>query len=61
MSQLIIRESSNLDETSSDRELSDWSREDMIYMTRMMESADKVDQRLLKLYKVRQAFMAHKK
>lgn len=55
MSQLVIRESSNLDETSSNNDLSDWQRDDMIYVKRMMKSTNKTDQRLLKLYKVRKA------
>lgn len=55
MSQLVIRESSNLDETSSNNDLSDWQRDDMIYVKRMMKSSNKTDQRLLKLYKVRKA------
>jgi len=55
MSQLILRESSNMDETSSDDELSDWQRDDMIYVKRMMQSSNKTDQRLIKLYKVQKA------
>ena len=55
MSQLIIRESSNMDETSSNDELSDWRRDDMIYVKRMMKSSNKTDQRLIKLYKVQRA------
>ena len=55
MSQMVIRDSSNLDESSSDDELSDWQRDDMIYVKRMMQSHNKVDARLLKLFKVRQA------
>lgn len=55
MSQMVIRESSNLDQTSSDDELSDWQRDDLIYVKRMMRSSNKVDERLLKLYKVRMA------
>ncbi len=55
MSQMVIRDSSNLDESSSDDELSDWQRDDMIYVKRMMQSSNKVDARLLRLFKVRQA------
>lgn len=36
MSQMVIRESDNLDETSSDNELSDWQRDDMVYVKRMI-------------------------
>ena len=35
MSQLVIRESSNLEETSSDSELSDWQRDNMDYAKNM--------------------------
>ena len=55
MSPMIIRESSNLEDTSSDNELSDWQRDDMIYVKRMMQSSNQVDARLIKLFKVRQA------
>jgi len=55
MSQLVIRDSSNLEETSSDEELSDWQNDDMAYVKRMMESKNPSDQRLLKLYQVKQA------
>ena len=51
----MIRESSNLDETSSDRDLSDWQRDDLIYAGRMLKSSSKVDARFLKLYKVKRA------
>ena len=51
----MIRESSNLDETSSDEELSDWQRDTMVYVRRMMQSSNPTDQRLIKLYQVRQA------
>ena len=55
MSQMMIRESSNLDETSSNGELSDWGKDDMHYVKRMFESSNKVDQRLIDMYKVRKA------
>ena len=51
----MIRESSNLEETSSDAELSDWERDDMHYVERMFESSNKVDQRFIDLYKIRKA------
>ena len=38
ISQLVIRESSDLDETSSDRELSDWQRDKMDYAKQMASS-----------------------
>lgn len=40
---MVIRESSNLEETSSDDELSDWGRDRMDYAKVMVESPDKVD------------------
>lgn len=55
MSQLVIRESDNLDETSSDNELSDWQHDDMGYVKRMISSTNQTDKRLLNLYKVKQA------
>ena len=55
MSQLIIRESSNLEETSDDTELSDWGRDDMHHMKDLFNSSNKVDQRFIDLYKVRKA------
>mmetsp|Transcript_34452 Transcript_34452/g.42513 ORF Transcript_34452/g.42513 Transcript_34452/m.42513 type:complete len:173 (+) Transcript_34452:541-1059(+) len=55
MSQLIIRESSNMEETSEDTQLSDWEQDGMNYTKRMVESGNQVDQRLIKLYKVRVA------
>ena len=51
----MIRESSNLDETSSDRELSDWQNDDLIYAQRMLRSQSEVDERFIKLYKVKKA------
>ena len=55
MSQMVIRESSNLDETSSDSELSDWQKDNMDYANRMVRSSSKVDNRLINLYRLRQA------
>ena len=51
----MIRESSNLEETSSDSELSDWQRDNMDYAKAMTESQNLVDQRLISLYKTRKA------
>ena len=53
MSQMVIRESSNLDETSSDNELSDWQNDNMDYAKRMVTSSNKVDSRLINLYRLR--------
>ena len=55
MSQMVLRDSDNFDQTSSDNELSDWQRDDMVYVKRMIQSSDSTDKRLLDLYKVRQA------
>jgi hypothetical protein len=55
MSQMVIRESSNLDETSSDSELSDWQRDNMDYAKNMTMSVDKVDERLINIYRIRKA------
>ena len=53
MSQMVIRESSNLDETSTDDELSDWQNDNMDYAKRMVQSSSKVDNRLINLYRLR--------
>ena len=55
MSQLIIRESSNFEETSCDSELSDWQRDNMQYARSMTHSTDKVDKRLISLYMMNKA------
>ena len=55
MSQMVIRESSNLDETSTDRELSDWQNDNMDYANRMVMSSNQVDQRLINLFRLREA------
>ena len=55
MSQLVIRESSNFEETSGDEELSDWQRDDMVYAKRMKQSSNRIDQRLINIYKIRRA------
>ena len=54
-SQLIIRESSDLCNTSSDAQLSDWQREDMRFTKRMTLSQNLVDKRLVNLFKIRRA------
>lgn len=55
MSQMVIRESSNLEETSSDNDLSDWQRDNMDYVKKMTDSNNKVDKKLLNLYRIRKA------
>lgn len=55
MSQLVIRESSNLEETSSDAELNDWPIESMHYAKKMALSSNRTDQKILSMYKIRKA------
>ena len=55
MSQMVIRESSNFEETSSDDELSDWGGDNMMYAYSMLMSRNKVDNRLIDLYRIRKA------
>ena len=54
----MIRESSNLEETSSDSDLSDWQRDEMGYAKRMALSSNKTDQKIISLYKIRKAHQA---
>ena len=54
-SQFVIRESSDLAETSSSAPLSDWGRESMKFTNKMSESQDIVDKSLISLYKLRRA------
>ncbi len=54
MSQMILRESSD-SETSADDELEDKQQNDVRYVRKMILSKSKVDQRLIKLYKLRKA------
>ena len=52
---MIIRESSNLEETSSDDDLSDWQRDKMDLAEIMVKSDNRVDQRLIDIYRIRKA------
>jgi len=52
-SQLVMRESSDMNFTSSDAELSDWRKEDMTFTQKMSSSKDPVDQRLFDIFKLR--------
>ena len=54
-SRLVIRESSDLVNTSDDDELSDWNREDMTFTKRMTSSKKSSDTRMVNLYKIRRA------
>ena len=51
----MIRESSDLVNTSSDAELSDWKKDDMNFTNRMTTSKDTTDKRMINLYKLRRA------
>ena len=51
----MIWESSNLEETSQDEELSDWQRDNMAYAKQMASSIDKVDERFINLYRIKRA------
>ena len=55
MSQMLIRESSNFEETSEDEELSDWGMDDHKYIAKLTNSKEKVDQRLIDLYMITRA------
>ena len=52
MSQLVIRESSESDQTSESQELSDQMHEQI---SKMVHSESHVDKRLIKFFRVRQA------
>ena len=55
MSQMLIRESSNFEETSDDEELSDWGKDDLKYANKLALSTDRVDRRLIDLYMIKKA------
>lgn len=56
MSQIVVRESSDFDATSSDDELSHLRQNDFNkFIYQMVKSCDRTDQRLVNLYKVRKA------
>ena len=57
MSQLVVRESSNFEWTSSDAELSDVNRDTKIndHAVKMTKSTDSVDKRLLNIFLMKQA------
>ena len=52
---MIIRESSDFDESSADSELSDWQRDDMSFAKQMTQSGEKIDKRLIDLYQLSKA------
>ena len=51
----MIRESSDLVNTSSDAELSDWNKDAMNFTNTMATSKDTTDKRMINLYKLRRA------
>ena len=54
MSQLIIRESTDFDQSSADSELSDWQNDkNMDYARKMTSSVDLVDKRFINMYLLR--------
>ena len=55
MSQMVIRESSDSQNTSSDDELSDQVHDEINHINKMMHSASHVDKRLIELFKVSRA------
>ena len=53
---MIIRESSNMEDTSSDNDLSDWEdggTKTIDTMKRLVNSRDKVDKKLMEVYRLR--------
>ena len=53
-SQLVIRESSDLANTSSDAQLSsDWYGEDMRFLNKIILSKEVIDKRMISLYELR--------
>ena len=58
MSQMVIRESSNFEDTSDDEELSDWGKDDLHYANQLIKSKDKVDKRLVDIHMLK---MSHQR
>ena len=53
-SQLVIRESDDMENTSEDDELDDWGKKNMDFVDKMQVSGNEVDQRLLAIFNLRQ-------
>ena len=53
-SQLVIRESTDMEATSQDADLSDLGHGDMHFVGSMVQSSNCVDKRLINIYKLRQ-------
>ena len=58
-SKLVIRESSDLMNTGSDSEPSDWNKDAMTFTNQITSSKDPTDKRLINLYKLRRAETTH--
>ena len=55
MSQMVLRESSNFEETSDDEELSDWGLDDLRFANKLAKSKETVDKRLVDIYMLKKA------
>ena len=55
-SQFVMHESSELNETESNKELSDWGKDEFIFLNQLLQSEDKVDKRFIDLFKLEMAF-----
>lgn len=53
-SQFVIRESTDMEATSQDADLSDLGHGDMHFVGSMVQSSNTVDKRLINIYKLRQ-------
>ena len=54
-SQLLIRESSDMGQTSSDAELSDWGRQQTEFLSTIASSKEFTDKRLFEIFELRLA------
>ena len=52
-SQLVIRESSDFNATSSDAELSDWRADEMRFIENMQNHEGQIDKRLFDIFRLR--------
>ena len=52
----MLRESTDINETTSDDELSDWHKEDKRFTQDLVASRDKIDKRMIVIYKLRKAY-----
>lgn len=54
-SQPVLRESTDIDQTSSDEELSDWRHEDIELIKSMTHSHNAADKRFISIFKLKRA------